>query len=156
MSVKSALFGALAIAAGGATSAGAEHAPKLETVESRSSFEATLTQLKAAIESRNLKLFAVIDHAAGAEKAGLSLAPTTVVLFGNPQIGTNLMTSAQTAGLDLPLKILVYETAEGETKLAYTPPSVLAANHGIEDRPDVIERMTGALAAIAEEAGQGE
>ena len=107
----------------------------------------------AAVTSCGMTVLARIDHAAAAVKAGLQLRPTEVVLFGNPRAGTPLMQVAQTMGIDLPLKALVWQDADGKTWLAYNDPNWLAKRH---EAPVGTERSLGAmtdeLAAVAKEA----
>lgn len=112
----------------------------------------TVQRLQQAVTARGAKVVATVDHAAAAKAEGLSLRPTVLVIFGNPKLGTPLMQSGQTAGLDLPLRVLVWEDAAGGTQIGYLPPALLAARHGIADRTGVVETMTAALAAIADEA----
>ena len=110
----------------------------------------TVQRLQAAASSRGATA-ATVDHAAAAEAHGLSLRPTVLVLFGNPKLGTPLMQSRQTVGLDLPLRVLVWQDAGGATQLGYAPPDLVAIRHGITDRPEVVEKIAGALEAIADE-----
>jgi uncharacterized protein (DUF302 family) len=113
----------------------------------------TMDRLVAAVTHRGMTVLARIDHAAAAVKAGLELRPTEVVLFGNPRAGTPLMQAAQTIGIDLPLKALVWQDEGGKTWLAYNDPKWLANRH---DALVATERslgaMTDALAAVAKEA----
>lgn len=112
----------------------------------------TVDRLVAAAKNRGASVLAKVDHAAAAEKNGLVLRPTVLVLLGNPKLGTLLMQSEQTAGLDLPLRVLVWEDAGGTTHVGYAPPATIAASHGIAGRDEVIGKMAGALAAITGEA----
>ena len=112
----------------------------------------TTERLEAAIKSRGAAIIAKVDHAAAARANGLDLPPTLVVIFGNPKLGTPLMQSVQTAGLDLPLKVLVWQDAGGVVQVGYWMPAALGRAHGIKDRDEVLKTMTGALAAIADEA----
>jgi uncharacterized protein (DUF302 family) len=112
----------------------------------------TVQRLEAAVNGRGATVVAKIDHAAAAEAHELSLRPTVLVLFGNPKLGTPLMQSQQTAGLDLPLRVLVWQDAGGTTQVGYAPVDLIATRHGITDRPEVVEKIAGALAAIADEA----
>lgn len=105
----------------------------------------TLDRLTAVLESKGITIFARVDHAAGAQKAGLSLPPTEVLIFGNPKLGTPLMTANRRIGLDLPMKALAWEDDTGQVRLGYLAPQDLAERHGIENRVDIIEKMTGAL-----------
>jgi uncharacterized protein (DUF302 family) len=98
-----------------------------------SSFDAkeTAARLVATIAAKGLTLFARVDHAAGATEAGMDLRPTEVFFFGNARGGTPLMQAEQTIGLDLPLKVLVYEDADGRVWLAYNDPHWLAQRYGV-------------------------
>ena len=113
----------------------------------------TMDRLVAAVTSRGMAILARIDHAAGAAKVGLALRSTEVVLFGNARAGTPLMQAAQTMGIDLPLKALVWQDEVGSTWLAYNDPTWLAQRHdaliGMERS---LGAMTDALAAVAKEA----
>lgn len=115
----------------------------------------TAERLAAAVTARGMTVMARIDHAAGAAKAGLELRPTEVILFGNPVGGTPLMQAAQTAGIDLPLKALVWQDANGRTWLGYNDPKWVAQRHGASGVEPTVEAMTKALAAIAREATGG-
>lgn len=113
----------------------------------------TLVRLERAITRRGNRIFAKIDHKAAAEEVGMTLQPTTVVVFGNPAVGTWLMQEAQTVGLDLPLKVLVWEDANGKTRLAYNGPTWIAErHHATRDPHGVVKAMTEALRAIIDEA----
>ena len=102
-----------------------------------------------------MTVFATFDHADAAHKAGLALRPTTVVAFGNPAAGTKLMQSNQVAGIDLPLKILVWEDESGKAKLTYNEPSWLAERHGQEEQiSPVISAMTNLLASLTQKAAR--
>jgi uncharacterized protein (DUF302 family) len=100
----------------------------LITIGSKHSFAETLKRLNSAIHSAGMTVFAVFDHAAAAGEAGLSLRPTAVIAFGNPAAGTKLMQANQVAGIDLPLKILVWEDQAGATKLTHHDPQSSPAN----------------------------
>ena len=123
-------------------------------VKSTHSVSETIDKLAAAAEAKGLKIFARIDHGQGAASADLELRPTQLLLFGNPQGGTPLMQSAQSAAIDLPLKAIAYETADGQVHLVYNDPAHIAARHGIEDRTALIEKMSGLLQALAQAATQ--
>jgi len=103
----------------------------LITTASRHSVAETLARLRAALKQRELTLFAQVDHAAGAASVGLVLRPTTVVIFGNPKGGTPLMQEAQTVGIDLPLKMLVWEDGFGRVQLSYNDVAWIAQRHGL-------------------------
>ncbi len=114
----------------------------LVTIASKSGFQETLVRLKEEIASRGLTLFAAIDHAKGAQEAGLSLRPATVLIFGNAKGGTPLMQANQTIGLDLPLRALVWEDASGKTWVSYNDLVWLARRHGL---PSEAEHGAAAL-----------
>ena len=125
----------------------------LVTLKSSNDFAATLERLTAALEAKGVRVFAHIDHAAGATSAGLVLRPTTLVVFGNPVAGTPLMQAAQTAGIDLPLKALVWQDAQGAVHLTYNDPAWIAARHGLERAADqAVTAMAAGLAAFARHA----
>jgi uncharacterized protein (DUF302 family) len=106
-------------------------APGLITVRSKHSAKDTLDRLEAEVKARGIEVFVRIDHAAGATAVGLPLRPTTVLIFGNAKAGTPLMQAEQAAGIDLPLKALVYEDASGAVWLAYNDPHWIAQRHGL-------------------------
>ena len=112
----------------------------------------TMERLAAAVTSRGMTILARIDHAAAAAKVGMTLRPTEVLIFGNPLAGTPLMQAAQTLGIDLPLKVLVWQDDAGKTWLAYNDPTWLARRHGADVGADrILGAMTDALAAVAKE-----
>jgi uncharacterized protein (DUF302 family) len=97
-----------------------------------------------------MTVFAHIDHAAGAAGVGLSLRPTDVLLFGNARGGTPLMQSIQTIGIDLPLKMLVWRDAAGDTWLSYNDPHWIAKRHGMgQEAEATVSAMSAALDALA-------
>jgi uncharacterized protein (DUF302 family) len=121
----------------------------------RSSFgsKATLDRLEAKVMAKGLAVFARIDHATGAKEAGLPLRPTEALIFGNAKGGTPLMQLAQTIGIDLPLRALVWQDQAGNTCLSYNDPSWLAKRHGLgHDSDAAVGAMTAALAAVAKAA----
>ena len=114
-----------------------------------------MEHLLAALKKRDFTVFARIDHAAAAEAVGMSLRPTEVVLFGNPKGGTVLMQDQQRAGIDLPLKALIWQDAAGKVWLSYNSAEWIAARAGLgAASAPAVSAMTKALAAIAEEATQ--
>jgi len=125
----------------------------LVSIESRHSAPETMERLLAALKKRDLAVFARVDHAAGAAAVGMPLRPTEVVLFGNPKGGTTLMQDQQRAGIDLPLKALVWQDAEGKVWLSYNAPDWIAARAGLgSGSAAAVSAMAKGLAAIAEEA----
>ena len=113
----------------------------------------TMERLAAAVTGRGMTILARIDHAAAAANVGMALAPTEVLIFGNPLAGTPLMQAAQTIGIDLPLKALVWQDDAGKTWLAYNDPTWLARRHGADLGAErILGAMTDVLAAVAKEA----
>lgn len=112
-----------------------------------------MDKLEAAVKARNLNVFARIDHAAGAARVGKTLRPTELLIFGNPQGGTPLMECAQSAGIDLPLKALVWVDASGQTLIGYNDPAYLAKRHGAANCP-AVENLAKALSAISADAAK--
>ncbi len=124
----------------------------LVTKKSAHDVAATVARLEAAITKRGAAIAAKVDHAAAAKANGLELRPATVVIFGNPKLGTPLMQASPTAGLDLPMRVLVWQDASGAVMVGYWPPPQLAVAHGIKDRDQILKTMAGALDAITSEA----
>jgi uncharacterized protein (DUF302 family) len=108
--------------------------------------------LAASVARHGMTVFARIDHAAAAKEAGMTLAPTEVLIFGNPKGGTPLMQAVQTLGIDLPLKALVWQDGAGQTWIGYNDPRWLARRHGVEGHDQQLDAMTSALAAVAKDA----
>lgn len=129
----------------------AHAADGLVAVKSPHSAQDTMNRLEATLKERGLNVFARIDHAAGAMKVGKTLRPTELLIFGNPQGGTPLMECAQTAGIDLPLKALVWQDASAQVWLGYNDPAFLAQRHGAAACP-VVENLRKALSGLAEAA----
>ena len=118
--------------------------------ESPRSVGETVARLASVAEAKGLKVFAVIDHSGEAERAGLELRETKLVIFGSPAAGTPVMAAAPLAALDLPLKVLVWDD-RGQTRIAFTSPAALAARYGLtaelEARLAPIEPLTDAVVA---------
>ncbi len=112
----------------------------------------TVTRLRSAAESRGLTIFAVVDHAANARQAELALPPTILVLLGNPRAGTLLMHCDPAVAVDLPLRMLVWQDAEGHTWIGYQPVSLLRARYRLESCGEVLARIEGVLEALHREA----
>ena len=128
----------------------------LITLRSAHDFSTTLGRLLKALEAKGVTVFARIDHAAGAASVGLPLRPTTLVIFGNPAAGTPLMQAEQTAGIDLPLKALVWQDAGGAVNLSYNDPTWIAARHAPGGgAPTAVAALSGALKAFAAQATGG-
>jgi uncharacterized protein (DUF302 family) len=122
----------------------------LITLQSAHDFGTTLERFVTALKEKGITIFAHIDHAAGAARVGLALRSTTLVVFGNPAAGTALMQAAQTAGIDLPLKALVWQDANGTVNLTYNDPSWIAARHELGGKvSQAVAAMATALEAFA-------
>lgn len=113
----------------------------------------TIDNLQNAVEAAGATVFARIDHAAGAKKAGMEIPANQVLIFGNPVLGTPIIQDAPTAGLDLPMRVSAYETDTG-TVVTYHNPKTLAQAHGLpEDHPSIM-KITGALAKLTTKAAE--
>lgn len=111
----------------------------------------TMDRLESLLKQKGMTIFARVDHAAGAAKVGKTLRATELLIFGNPQGGTPFMECAQTVGIDLPLKALVWEDSTGTVWLAYNDPAYLAQRHGVSQCP-VVENLSKALAGFARDS----
>lgn len=127
-------------------------AQELETKKSAYSVAETMDRLAAALEEKGVTVVARVDHAAAAEKAGQTLKPTQVLIFGNPKLGTPLMMAGRKIGLDLPMKVLAWEDDQGDVWLAYTKPEDLKQRYGISGQDKVFEAMAGALGTFTSQA----
>ena len=123
----------------------------LTTLRSSLGPKDTMNRLEAEVKAKGMAIFARIDHAAGAAEVGLSLRPTEVLIFGNARGGTPLMQSAQTIGIDLPLKALVWQDVAGNTWVSYNDPAWTARRHGI-GADATTTAMSAMLDAIAKAA----
>jgi uncharacterized protein (DUF302 family) len=116
----------------------------------------TMDRLTTGVTTRGISIMARIDHAAAAAAVGMELRPTEVLIFGNPRAGTPLMQAAQTIGIDLPLRALVWQDEGGTTWLAYDDPQWLARRHGVDVGLDqTLYAMADALTEVAREATAG-
>lgn len=143
------ILSSLAAAALIATAPLASAADGMVVVESPYSAKDTMRRAEDIVKKRGLTVFARIDHAAGAAKIGKSLRPTELLIFGNPQGGTPFMECAQSVGIDLPLKLLVWEDAGSHVWVGYNDPAFLARRHDIAQCP-VVENLAKALATLTE------
>jgi uncharacterized protein (DUF302 family) len=100
---------------------------------SKHSVDETVAKLEALLQAKGITLFASVDHSGEAAKAGLSMRPTKLVIFGNPKSGTPLMLAAPSSAIDLPLKILVWEDGQANVWVSYNDPAYLQARHGFPD-----------------------
>jgi uncharacterized protein (DUF302 family) len=118
----------------------------LVQVASRYSVEETVRRLQAAFAEKGMQVFAVIDHSGEAEKVGLKMRPTKVVIFGSPKGGTPLMVAAPSLAIDLPLKALVAQDGDGKVSVTYNSPEYLQNRHGVPG--ELIKNLAGAGAVI--------
>lgn len=120
-------------------------------VASRHSVDETVERFKSLLESKGVKLFALIDHSGEAEKAGLHMPSTKLLIFGNPKAGTPLMVAAPRIAIDLPLKALVWEDASGKVWISYNDPSYLQTRHQL---PQELSAPLGAAKALSAQAAE--
>lgn len=113
--------------------------------KSKYSVSETLDRLEKVLKEKGITIALRWSHSERAEKVGIPLRPTELLLFGNPKLGSNFFTSNQTAGIDLPMKALAYEDENGQVWLTYNDPKYIADRHGIHDRDEVVAKMTKAL-----------
>jgi uncharacterized protein (DUF302 family) len=118
----------------------------LVQLSSRYSVDETMLRMEAAFAEKGLQIFTVIDHSGEAAKVGLQMRPTKVLIFGGPKSGTPLMVAAPSLAIDLPLKALVAEDAEGKVSVTYNDPQYLKQRHGVPEQ--LIKNLAGAGAAI--------
>jgi uncharacterized protein (DUF302 family) len=116
------------------------------SVCSQHSFAETMLRLERVIATKELKIFAVIDHSAEAEAVGLRMPPTKLVIFGSPTMGTSIMLSAPSSALDLPLRVLVAEDPGAQTWISYNSPAYVAKRHAISD--ELIGNISGIEALV--------
>jgi uncharacterized protein (DUF302 family) len=118
---------------------------------SNHSVDETVEVLKRILQEKGITLFALIDHSGEAEKAGMKMRPTKLLIFGNPKGGTPLMLAAPSIALDFPLKILVWEDSQGKVWLSYNSPEYLKERHGLP--PDLLPNIA-VVEKLATEAGE--
>jgi uncharacterized protein (DUF302 family) len=121
------------------------------TIPSHQSVDRTVEKLEQILQARGVKLFALIDHSGEAEKGGMKMPPTKLLIFGNPKAGTPLMLAAPTAAIDLPLKILVSEDAGGKVWISFNSPGWLQARHR---RPQDLLQNIAVVEALATQAAE--
>ena len=120
-------------------------------IPSHHSVDETVDKLKTILNSKGVTLFALVDHSGEAEKVGLKMPPTKLLIFGNPKGGTPVMLAAPSAAIDLPLKILVAEDAQGKVWISYNSPEYLKERHGF---PDNLLPNIGVVQALAAAAAE--
>jgi uncharacterized protein (DUF302 family)/uncharacterized membrane protein YidH (DUF202 family) len=120
------------------------------SMPSNHSVDETVEKLTTILKSKGVTLFAVVDHSGEAEKVGMKMRPTKLLIFGNPKAGTPLMLAAPSIAIDLPLKILVWEDPQGKAWLSYNSPEFLAQRHGLPQ--ELLQNIT-VVAPLAAAAG---
>jgi uncharacterized protein (DUF302 family)/ketosteroid isomerase-like protein len=120
----------------------------LTTTTAATTVAATVTAARRELEARGIELFAAIDHSAGAASAGLDLADEVLLVFGNPTVGTRVMQDDARAGLDLPLRLLIWDD-HGTTRIGYEDPRLLAERFAVAGAGPALEAMAGLLSGLA-------
>jgi len=128
----------------------------IETVKSQNNHKESVTKLKQLIQDENLTLFETIDHKANATAVKMNLKPETVVVFGNPRMGTVLMNCNPSMGIDLPLRILVTTNYEGITSFIYTNPEYWSLKHNVKDKNclSILNKAKMALEDLTDKASK--
>jgi len=108
-------------------------------VPSNHSVDETVDKLKGILQAKGVAVFAVVDHSGEAEKVGITMRPTKLLIFGSPKAGTPLMLAAPSVANDLPLKILVSEDAQGKAWVSYNSPAYLQERHNLP--PDLMQNI---------------
>ena len=121
------------------------------TIASHQSVDGTVEKLKQILQAKGIKLFALIDHSGEAQKAGLQMRPTKLMIFGNPKAGTPLMIASPSVAIDLPLKILVSEDGAGKVWISFNDPAYLQTRHSLP--PDLVPNIA-VVQALATKAGE--
>ena len=121
----------------------------LVDVQSNHSVEQTVEKLKSILQSKGVNLFALIDHSGEAEKVGMKMRPTKLLIFGSPKAGTPLMVASPSIAIDLPLKILIWEDAAGKVWVTYNSPAFLQERHGL---PQDLMKNISVIETLAQNA----
>jgi uncharacterized protein (DUF302 family) len=121
------------------------------TIPSGHSVNETMEKLKGILQAKGVTLFAVVDHSGEAEKVGMKMHPTKLLIFGSPKAGTPLMVAAPSIAIDLPLKLLVWEDGQGKVWISYNSPEFLRKRH---DLPRELVQNIAVVEALAAKAGE--
>lgn len=116
------------------------------------SVQVTMDRLQTAVEGAGARVAARVDHAAAAKTVGIDLSPNQVLIFGNPNIGSPIFIENPAAGLDLPIRVVVYQDKAGQTIVAYHDPTSLAEGFGLSPEMKSFQMMGGALARLTDAA----
>jgi uncharacterized protein (DUF302 family) len=154
MSLRTITAGSLVVAAVVATAPARADGEGLVVKPSAHGVIETVDRLERVLSEKGITVMARFDHAESALKADAELRPTELLVFGNPSLGTPLMQSQPTTGIDLPMKALVYEDQDGRVWLAYNDPAWLAARHSITGHDEIIQKMSGTLDQLTDTATQ--
>lgn len=127
----------------------------LVSIASAGSFAATVERLDDALKKRGITPLLRLDHAAAAAGVGIALRPLLLIIFGDPKVGTPLMQRNPTAGIDLPLKMLVWECVKGDVHVGYNDPAWIRARHGLGEMPAMSGKMITLLHDLALTAAFG-
>jgi uncharacterized protein (DUF302 family) len=120
-------------------------------IVSNHSVDETVARLKSILEAKGITLFAMIDHSGEAEKVGMKMPPTKLLIFGSPKAGTPIMQAAPSAAIDLPLKILVWEDGQQKVRISYNSPAYLQERHGFS--PELMQNIA-VVELLAAKAGE--
>jgi len=120
------------------------------SIPARGTVDEVIARVEDLLRARGVKLFALIDHSGEAAAAGLEMPPTKLLVFGNPKAGTPLMVAAPSIAIDLPLKLLVAEEADGKVRISWNDPAYLAERHGL---PSELVKNIAVVADLAAKAG---
>ena len=131
------------------TQADADTSNGMVRIKSNHNVTTTIDNLETVLKKKGMTIFKRVNHTVGAEKAGLQLRPTELLIFGNPKVGTPLMLCSQTAALDLPQKALAYEDEDGRVWLSYNDPAYISKRHNIKDCGAAVQKVTNALAKFS-------
>jgi len=124
----------------------------LVSKKSKHSAVQTIDRLEALLKKKGINVVARVSHTKNAEGVGIEIRPTELIIFGNPKLGSNMFTSNQLAGIDLPMKALAWEDDKGQVWITYNDPAYIATRHGIKDREEVVKKMSGALENLTSKA----
>jgi uncharacterized protein (DUF302 family) len=128
-----------------------EEANGITAKQSNHSVDDTVDRLKTILQARGVTLFALIDHSGEAEKAGMQMRPTKLLIFGSPKAGTPVMLAAPSIAIDLPLKILVWEDDQARVWISYNDPAYLQQRHHV---PEQLLQNIAVAEALADQAAQ--
>ncbi|HTV49126.1 MAG TPA: DUF302 domain-containing protein [Phycisphaerae bacterium] len=121
------------------------------SIESKHSVDETVTRIQTMLREKGVALFALVDHSGEAQKVGMKMRPTKLLIFGNPKGGTPLMVAAPSVAIDLPLKLLVSEDAGGKVWISYNSPEYLRDRHHV---PQELIANIGVVAVLAQKAAE--